>query len=153
MKKLLLLIAISLCCTATLSMAGKIYKWTDSDGNVHYGEQPPNGKSKQMRVPTAPATQIAPSATQSSQAEATQKLLNAFDKERKEKTKAAAKAKKNKEIRDKNCSNARKRVASYSIGGRIYDITEQGERRYLEEDEIKGKLAEARKDVEKWCKK
>lgn len=152
MKRLLLLFAISLLCTTSLSIAGKIYKWTDSEGNIHYGERPPNGQSQQIRVPTAPPSSSRPASSPSSQAEATKKLLDAFDKERKDKAEATAKAEKEKAVRDKNCSNARKRVAGLSIGGRIYDITEQGERRYLEDDEIKSRLADAQKAVEKWCK-
>jgi len=152
MKRLLLLIAISLLCTTTLSVAGKIYKWTDSDGNIHYGERPPNGQSQQIKVPKAPPSSASSSSTPSNQAESRKKLLDAYDKEREEKAEATAKAEKEKAVRDANCTNSRKRVASYSIGGRIYDVTEQGERRYLEDAEIKSKLAEAQKDVEQWCK-
>lgn len=152
MKKLLLLIAISLLCTATLSMAGKIYKWTDSEGNVHYGARPPTNQAKQIKVQKGPAYSGKPAAKAGSSSDARKTLLDAFDKERKDKKDTAAKSAKEKAIRDKNCSNARKRVAGLSIGGRIYDITEEGERNYLEDDQIKGRLAEARKVVEKWCK-
>lgn len=151
MKRLLLLIAIGLICTATLSVAGKIYKWTDSEGNIHYGERPPNGQSQQIRVPSAPPSSGAAAATPSSPADSRKNLLDAFDKERADKAEATAKADKEKAVRDKNCSNARKRVASLSIGGRIYDITEEGERRYLEEADIQARLGEARKAVEQWC--
>lgn len=153
MKRLLLLIAISLLCTATLSIAGKIYKWTDSEGNIHYGERPPSNQAKQIKVPKGPSGTSTPVNKTTNQQDATRKLLSAFDKERKDKNEAAAKAKKEKGIRDKNCSNARKRVAGLSIGGRIYDISEQGERSYLEGDEIKKRLGEARKVAEKWCNK
>lgn len=153
MKKLLLLIAISLLCTATLSMAGKIYKWTDSEGNVHYGTRPPNNQAKQIKVPKAPPYAGKPAAKSGSSTDARKTLLDAFDKERKDKKEATAKADKEKAVSDKNCSNARKRVAGLSIGGRIYDITEQGERKYLEDNQIKSRLVEARKAVEKWCNK
>jgi hypothetical protein len=152
MKRLLLLIAILLFCTTTLSVAGKIYKWTDSEGNIHYGERPPSGQQgKQVHVPKGPAYTAKPAAKAGNPADARKNLLDAFDKERKEKAEATAKSEKEKAARDKNCSNARKRVAGLSIGGRIYDITEQGERKYLEDAEIKKRLAEANKAVEKWC--
>lgn len=153
MKRLLLLIAISLLCATTFSVAGKIYKWTDSEGNIHYGERPPSDQAKQITVPkgpsSAPSSESQPTNTQDS----TKKLLDAFDKERKDKADATAKDAKETALRDKNCSISRKRVAGLSIGGRIYDVTEKGERRYLEDAEIKSKLAEAQKDVEKWCNK
>ena len=153
MKKLLLLIAISLLCTATLSMAGKIYKWTDSEGNVHYGARPPTNQAKQIKVQKGPAYSGKPAANSAKPGKTKKSTLAACDKERKEKKPTAAKSAKEKAIRDKNCSNSRKRVAGLSIGGRIYDITEEGERNYLEDDQIKGRLAEARKAVEKWCNK
>ena len=153
MKKLLLLIAISLLCTSTLSIAGKIYKWTDSEGNTHYGERPPSNQAKQIKVQKGPAYSGKPAATSDSPSDARKTLLDAFDKERKDKKDSADKAAKEKAIRDKNCSNARKRMAGLSIGGRIYDMSETGERTYLEADEIKTRLAEARKSVEKWCNK
>ena len=152
MKKLLLLIAIFLLCTTTASIAGKIYKWTDSEGNVHYGARPPTNQAKQIKVQKGPAYSGKPAAKAGSSSDARKTLLDAFDKERKDKADATAKASKEKAIRDKNCTAARKRVASLSIGGRIYDVSEKGERRYLEAEEIKKNLAEARKVVEKWCK-
>jgi hypothetical protein len=152
MKRLLLLIAIFLFCTTTLSVAGKIYKWTDSEGNIHYGERPPSGQQgQQMRVPKGPAYTAKPAAKAGSPADARKNLLEAFDKERKEKAEASAKSEKEKAARDKNCSNARKRVARLS-GGRIYEFSDDGERRFLEDAEIQKRLAEARQSVEKWCK-
>ena len=152
MKKLLLLIAVSLLCTATLSVAGKIYKWTDSEGNVHYGARPPTNQAKQIKVQKGPTYSGKPTAKPGSSSDSRKTLLDAFDKERKDKKETAAKTAKEKATRDKNCSNARKRVAGLSMG-RVYDISEEGERKYLEDDQIKSRLAEARKAVEKWCNK
>jgi hypothetical protein len=152
MKKLLVLIAIALFCTATLSVAGKIYKWTDSEGNIHYGERPPNGQGQQIHVPTAPPAPASPAATPSSQVDTTKNLLDAFDKERKDKQEAADKIAKEKETRDKNCSNARKRIAGLKMGGRQYEVTEQGERHYLDDAAIQQRLTEAQKAADEWCK-
>ncbi len=153
MKRLLLLIAISLLCTSTLSIAGKIYKWTDSEGKTHYGARPPAGQGQQIRIPKAPTYAAKPAAKPGDSKDARKTLLDAFDKERKDKKEAAAKAKKIKATRDKGCSHARKAVANLKYGGRIYDISEQGERTYLEDDDIKKRLAAAQKTAEKWCEK
>lgn len=152
MKKLLLLIAISLLCTATISVAGKIYKWTDSEGNVHYGARPPAGQGQQMKVPKAPAYSGGSTAKPSNPADSRKKLLDAFDKERKEKAETTAKSDKEKAVRDKNCSNARKRVAGLKMGGRQYEVTEEGERNYLDDAALQSRLAEAEKSVKEWCK-
>lgn len=154
MKNLQPLILLTLCllCLSPLSIAGKIYKWTDSEGQVHYGERPPSGQAKQIKVPTAPAHSPAPAARPANQQEATQKLLDSFDKERKEKAETEAKAAKEQARREKNCSSAKRRIAGLKIGGRQYEVDEQGNRHYLSEAEIQSRLAEAQQYADKWCK-
>ena len=44
MKTLLMLLALALA--AGPAAAGKLYKWTDKDGNVHYTDQPPPSEAK-----------------------------------------------------------------------------------------------------------
>lgn len=152
MKNLITLMTISLLCLSTLSFAGKIYKWTDNDGNIHYGERPPNHNAKQLKVPRGPAHTPAPAAKPGSTQNSTKKLLDAFDKERKTKEEATAKAAAEKERRDKNCSSAKRRIAGLKIGGRQYEMTDQGERHYLNEADIQSRLQEAQKFADKWCK-
>ena len=149
MKRLLLIIIVSLAFSASLSMAGKIYKWTDSDGNTHYGERPPSTQAKQIKVPkSAPSRANSPVSSQ----DATKKLLEAIDKERKDKNETKSKMAKEKAHQDKNCSAAKRRVASLSLGGRRFEVDEQGERSYLGEAEIQKRLVKAQKTKEKWCK-
>lgn len=153
MKKLLLLIAISLLCATTFSVAGKIYKWTDSEGNVHYGAQPPNKQTKEITVRSKGSSSApAPAAKVSNPKDATNKLLGALEKERKDKAEASAKAAKEKERNDKNCSSAKRRIAGLKLGGRQFVMTEAGERNYLDAAAIQKRLAEAQKAADKWCK-
>ncbi len=152
MKYLITLLAIVLFCLSPLSFAGKIYKWTDSDGSVHYGERPPNRHTKQLKVRKGPAYKAAPAAKPSSTQGSTKKLLDAFDKERKDKQETEAKAAEEKARADKNCSSAKRRIAGLKIGGRQYEMTDQGERHYLNEADVQNRLAEARKFADKWCK-
>jgi len=150
MKNLITLITVVLLCLSPLSFASKIYKWTDSEGNTHYGERPPNQRSTQIKVPKSPTH--TPTPLPVNQQEATNKLLDAFAKERKDKKEAENKAAADKEHRDKNCSQAKRRVISLKLGGRQYEITDQGERRFLSDADIQTRLAEAQKTVNQWCK-
>lgn len=54
-------------------------------------------------------------------------------------------------VKDDNCQKARANMQAYQIGGRISKVNENGERVYLDDNEINQKLAEAREDVSKWC--
>lgn len=152
MKNLIILLTICLFSLSPLSFAGKIYKWTDSEGNVHYGARPPTKQAEQIKVRKGPSNVPAPAAKTSNQHDSTKKLLDAFDKERKDKKEAADKAAAEKERRDKNCSIAKRRIAGLKIGGRQYEVTEEGERNYLNEADIQKRLSEAQKLADKWCK-
>jgi len=151
MKNLITLATVFLLCLSPLSFAGKIYKWTDSEGNTHYGERPPGQRAAtQIKVPKSPARSSSPRPV--NQQDATNKLLDAFARERKDKKDAAARATKEKERRDENCSRAKRHVVSLKLGGRQYEITDQGERRFLSDADIQTRLAEAQKIADKWCK-
>jgi len=150
MKNLIALITVFLLCLSSLSFASKIYKWTDSDGNTHYGERPPSQQATQIKVPKGSAGTSTPRPV--NQQDATNKLLDAFAKERKDKKEATDKAAAEKEQRDKNCSSAKRRVISLKLGGRQYEITDQGERRFLSDADIQTRLAEAQKTAAQWCK-
>ncbi len=148
MKKAILAITLSLLCASSGSFAAKVYKWTDSNGNIHYGERPPTTQAKEVELhnlhPSGSGTPATPP-------QDINKLLDTLSKERKEKAEKSAAAEKERKHREKNCNAAKRNAAGYQIGGRIYEIDENGERRFLGDSEIDKKLEEARKEVEKWC--
>ena len=151
MKKIIVLAALVILVASPLTFAGKIYKWTDSNGNVHYGAQPPSQNAKQMKVPSAPSSS-ASAAKPSSQTDATNKLLDSFAKDRKDKNEASSKTANEQKVSKENCSRARKRIASLNQGGRRYEMTEEGERSYLDQVEIQKRLKKAQEMSSKWCK-
>ena len=151
MKHLITLITICLFCLASLSFAAKIYKWTDSEGNIHYGEHPPAGQAEQIKVPHGPAAP-APAAQPSTQQGSTQKLLDAFAKERKDKQEASTKSAAEKALRERNCSSAKRRIAGLKLGGRQFEMTDSGEQHFLSEAEVQSRIEEAQKYADKWCK-
>jgi FKBP-type peptidyl-prolyl cis-trans isomerase len=151
MKTLITLTTIFLLCLSSPSFASKIFKWTDSEGNTHYGERPPSQQATQIKVRKGPSNVSSPAAKPGNQQKATNKLLDAFARERKDKEEAETKAAAEKQRRDKNCSSAKRRIAGLKLGGRQYEVTEQGERRYLNEADIRQRTAEAQKVADKWC--
>ncbi len=157
MKKIIFLLTTALMLmllgASPTSFAGKIYKWTDSNGKVHYGERAPSGKSKQILIPRSnPSYSATPTPKSDNKSDAASKFLESVATERKEKKEASDKSAKEKEIADKNCSNARRRVASLKQGGRRFTVDEQGERTYLDGAAIQSRLKEAQEKVKKWCK-
>jgi hypothetical protein len=157
MKKVTFLLFVALIVmvlgASSSSFAGKIYKWVDANGKVHYGERAPNGKGKRIEVKGTNRFGVAPAPAPkaSDKGDAASKFLESVAAERKEKKEADDKSAKEKALADKNCSNARKRVASLKQGGRRYTVDEQGNRSYMDDADIQKRLNEAKKRVEKWC--
>lgn len=150
MQKFIAVITLGLLCLSSGTFAGKVYKWTDSDGNVHYGERAPNTQAQEVQIRHAP-----PSASNSSapaySVQDTNKLLDTLAQERKAKAEKQAKAEKEQQMRELNCSRAKRKKAGYDIGGRIYEVDERGERSYLSDKEIQQRRNAAQQEVEKWC--
>ena len=150
MKNIITLITLSLLCASTVSLAAKVYKWTDSQGNVHYGERAPNTQAKEVELRNLhPSGSEAPAPANSPQD--VNKLLDTLSKERQEKADKAAAAEQERKQREKNCAAAKRNATGYQIGGRIYEIDENGERRFLGDKEIDKKLEASKREVEKWC--
>lgn len=155
MKKLIpltvLISLLMLLASSSVTYAGKVYKWVDSEGKIHYSDRPNNGQGKQMYVPRSAPRTTAPPPKASDKMDATTKFLESVAAERKEKKEAADKTAKEKETRDKNCSQARRHVASLKQGGRQFEVDEKGERHYLSEADIQQRLKKAQESVSKWC--
>lgn len=161
MKILLSLISLCLLLMAPALPAAKIYKWVDEQGNVHYGERPPVKNAEEMHIRKAPAAPpaAAPGAANPAGEEAAatdpgskrDKLLEGFAEERANKKKAEEQAAKEKELRDKNCAQARNNLASQQLGGRRFIMTESGEQKFLSDEESAQRLQQAQQDVAEWC--
>ena len=158
MKRIaLLVLAIA---AVTLNVHAQVYKWVDKDGKVQYSDMPPPAgattMSSQRVTSTAPSAPSAPVATDD---KAAQKKppdpVKDYDKRR---TDAAEKQKKD-DAADKlaaqkkeACENARGYYKTLEAGGKISKTDANGERYFLEDDQIKQELANAQKTVTENCK-
>lgn len=130
------------------AVCAQLYKYTDKDGKTVYTDQPPaNAESKPMRVQTAPPTAPEKSAIGKDKE---------LDKGRKE---VADKAKKSDEVAKREadnaqrCADARSNLELYESGGRIAKRNAQGERVFLEQNEIDAEKVKARAVMDEACKK
>lgn len=148
-KKPLLLLS-ALCLTLLLSPAshaGKFYKWVDSQGVTHYGENPPDTE-------TAAVVNVKTGAS-SDQEQAIEQL------EEKRKAAEAAKqapeedselTKQNREIMANNCKIQRQNLAQLKANRRVKETDTNGEVRYLDEEQIKARVQEVEKYISENCK-
>jgi type IV secretory pathway VirB10-like protein len=137
----------------------EVYKWTDENGKVHFGDRPPvEQEAEQVAVPTGPTGPTteegeAASAAEASvsRQEATQRLLEQYETERDAKKQAAAKKREEQAKRKANCAQAKDNLRNYQEHARLYVLDENGERRYYTSEEREKSLARAKADVKRWC--
>lgn len=109
--------------------AAEIYRWTDAQGRVHFGERPPAG-AEQIEV--KPQVVERDDATRERETRA----AKVFDARRQEQAQAASEAAEQRARRDTECRRLRSDLAQIERGGRYFTETAQGERVYYSDDEI-----------------
>ena len=150
----LILLAVLTLSLLPTAFAGKVYKWVDKDGSVHYSAEKPAAASQELKVKSKPSSSGEDSETQSSDDDEQAKK----EKTEEEKVKvssekeAAEVEKRNEEVRKKNCSIAKRKAATIEQGGRLYEVDESGERHYWDDDTRRAKMDEAETQIKEWCK-
>lgn len=77
-------LALTLALLTVAAQATEVYKWTDKEGRVHYGDKPKHS-AEQVDVRTgtttpAPGTEASPQAAQSAECERRKALLQSYRK-------------------------------------------------------------------------
>jgi len=144
------LITILLCALAPIASA-EVYKWTDAQGNVHFGDKPPAGKSETINLPTHEAPAVP--AVSEDRIEKQKRLLDAYAEERRLKNETDEKARKEKAERKQRCADLRDDLRNQEDAGSIYTLDKNGERVYLSNEQREASTAALRKEVEYWCGK
>ncbi len=130
-----------------------VYKWVDNQGVTHYTDNPPESASNvsdtgiRYRRTNPQSVQTRVSREQTSFAEQQgrrndQQQAGAQDRNQRE-------ADENE--RRKNCEQSRQVMEKYDTAHRLYRTTPDGEREYLDSDQIDSARAEAAAAVKKWC--
>jgi len=150
MKRLLL-------CTALMvwsAMASAVvYKWADAQGKIQYGDRPPDGVHADvvelLGTHTAHAAAPAPAPASVSASALAQKPAANGEPAAKDAKKAVAQDVA--ESREKQCTDAQDRYKKLIEGRRLYKTGTDGERQYLNSDEIDAERLSAKRDVDAIC--
>ncbi len=142
-------VALMLAVTAAgPAAAGDIFKWTDEDGNVHFGDVPVSAESEKVAIQSRPTNPERVQANVQSRADAAAKAAEA----------AAAPAGPSPEVlqaqadaRAEKCSTSRARLQRFVTSRRLYRQDENGERVYLDEDETQAARERVENQVQDYC--
>lgn len=155
-----LIFAMSLVFAA--GAAAQAYRWVDQDGKVRYGDTPPPGvKAIPLKLPQGGGASVAPAAGDAAAKGAAKGPLTPAEQEKEfrkrqaDAQKSAAKAdqeQKDAQARIDNCNRAQTALRTLESGQRVMITDKQGERYYLNEEEIARQTAVARQQVSESCK-
>ena len=137
------LIYLILAISTSLN-AGSIQKWTDENGNVHYGDAPPvKTKSEDVRVQSAPSNpgKALPRLNSSDDSD---QAAGGNDEDNKQEV--------SEEQASKNCAIARADLDIINNSIRVKLQEPDGNVRYLNESEIAERKAAAQAQVSRFCK-
>ncbi len=143
-------VTVGILLAALATGAGaEVYRWTDAEGRVHYGDRPSAGSQSIPLSAGTPPAQPPPGDAERLQRQ--QRMLDAYRQEREEKQQAEAKRKADDAERERNCAQARDSLARYERSSGIYEPQADGSRRYLSEAERESAIRAAQGDVKRWC--
>jgi len=141
MKRLLLFAAL----IAWSGMASAVvYKWVDAQGKLQYGDRPPDGvhaEVVELLVAHSASTRSAPAPAPRSAPVPVAK--EADDKK--------AVAQDVSETRDKQCAEAQDRYKKLIEGRHLYKTGPDGERQFMNSEEIDTERLNAKRDVDNIC--
>jgi hypothetical protein len=147
-----LLFAISVAALlAGGTVAGsEIYKWTDENGSVHYEDRPTGeGQVERMSIVSArtdnSAVQARLQARHEERAAREQVASEAPPEMSKEEIRAEQ------EKRQQQCQMYRDRLEAFLRSQRLYEESDSGERRYLDEQEVQAARSKVQEQIVKYC--
>lgn len=127
---------------------GEIFKWTDDQGNVHYGDKPAeNSQQLQINEESSAASRL----TREQREERRRKLLEAFDEDREKANREKAKQEKQKARIQKNCIYAKDRLKRYRVAGSLYRLDKDGNRVFMSEGEKQASVDRLQAEIDKYC--
>lgn len=149
---------------AASAAQAQVFKCLDAAGRTVYRQDPcpASMKRETMSKPgIAPAPAAAPAdAAKAGKGEAKKGPLTPAEQEQafRQRQQNAAKAAKEADEKaaaaqrkEANCNQARQRLATYSLGGRVTTVDANGERSYMEDSQIESEKAKAQADIAKMC--
>lgn len=144
-----LILSLSLALAAAAGWAAEVYMAVAPDGTVIYSDRPFAPDARPVGVDVTRASSSAANAAMGRPSSASSP--DSSSPSRADAEPQGDEPRTSAEQRERNCEIARERVTRYSGARRLFRELPDGEREYLEDDEIDEVRAKAQADVEAWC--
>ena len=144
------LVTGALLCAASAG-AGEIYKYTDADGNVHYGDRPTGNPTEERLAIGSRGTDPAAVQARIEAREARDATRAEARAAREEAEEAAAEERSAAADRAAKCEENRMRLQTYTESRRLYREDENGERDYLDDAGREEAIQQVRDLIDEYC--
>ncbi len=147
--------AIILMMTAVGLNAATYYKWTDSNGVPHYSQFAPTNGVDLKKVQVINTRELgSPAATATASTNATGTAASAtMSPEQKRIAELEAQNKAQQQQQDKErCKALQNNLSNLNVGGRVYEMDNKGERKYLDGREIELRRQKVAQAISQYCK-
>jgi hypothetical protein len=144
---------VLLLATLALPAAAEIYKWTDAQGKVHYGDQPPSGSDVKQITPRV-SKEVEARAEEARRKAAEQAVRKRVEqsKAREEEAKKQANAEEEAKRRAENCQRARGNLELLQRANmRLTTVDAQGQSHELNAAAREAEMAHAVKTIAENC--
>ncbi len=127
-----------------------IYKWTDSEGHVHFGDKPVNSEAAtELNITINNNAGVTNSSGHKKDREY---LLKQIEKDKEEKAEKRSKRLAEANKRKRKCDSYRASYQSHIQSNRSYFMSPGGERTYLSDKERLARKKKLSKGVSKYCR-
>ncbi len=148
MKKLKTTLFCSLVFSATVLNAG-VYKWTDKEGNVHYGDQPVvQQKATELNIITKPSSGFSVSSDKKKERD---RVLEEFKEDREARNKKRNDKRVAKKKLKKQCARARDGLRRHREASAVYKLNSKGERVFYSKEKRAKNERAFKKAIKKHC--
>lgn len=147
-----LVLALALA-SAGGALASEIYKWTDAEGNVHYGDRPAEDVvAERVEIRSRPTDRARVAAAAEARREARERRLGDGDSgQQASDTASPEELRQVAEERRQKCDMYKERLQNFVQSRRLYRQDENGERVYLNEQETQAARDNVQSKVEEYC--
>ena len=159
-KKLTVTAAAAFLLIASSSFASEIYRYTDENGNIHYGDRPTGAPTEERLAIASARTDSAAARAYMEQRYALNQAAEAAEAEAQStipedvvEAEAPTRAERAAEQRERaqKCQQYRARLDTFVTSRRLYRETDDGEREYLEENEVAEAQERVQELVNEYC--
>ncbi len=143
------------CLLCSMQAGAEIYKWRDEKGVMNYSDVPPQaGPNSTQKIKAATVPNDVPLTRSDAYQHEESTPVNKRGGEAREaapSTEADALKAMQERMKAQNCAAARSNYRNYAIGGRMQNVNENGQKEYLNDDQIREGLAKAQQEIDENC--